>query len=353
MRRVLQRFLQRNSQLQRHHLRQPVYFHVRNLHRAAHIFNRRLRRHSSKRDDLRHVLASVFLRDVINQLASPPHAEININIRHRNSFRIQEPFEQQIVLQWINVGNPQRITDQASRRRSSSRTNRNILRPRILDKIPHDQKISFITHFLNHLDFAGQSPLVFRQRIRQCSSLGHALQIWHARREPFPHHFFEITSCGVSGRNLEFRKWIWNPFNLHVAACRNIHRSPQRLGNFAKHFRHLRGGLEIELVGRELHPVRVTHGLASLNAQQYFLRVRVFVVQVMAIVGRHQRNSRLLRKPHQMWINIFLDFQPLILNLQEKTLLSENVSQSVRVFPRQIVFFIDYRLGHRTFKACG
>src|SRR2546429_619144 len=44
------------------------------------------------------------------------------------------------------------------------------------------------------------------------------------------------------------------------------------IANLAKNPRHLRSALEIELVRRKFHAVRVAHGLAGLNAQQNFLR---------------------------------------------------------------------------------
>ena len=109
--------------------------------------------------------------------------------------------------------------------------------------------------------------------------------------------------------------------DFHVAALRDVHGAAQRIRHFPEHLRHLRRGLEIKLVGRELHAMRVAHGLAGLNAQQDFLRVRVVVMQIVAIVGGHQRNSGFFRQPHQFRVHAFLDFQPLILNLQEEIVL--------------------------------
>ena len=81
-----------------------------------------------------------------------------------------------------------------------------------------------------------------------------------------------------------------NSLHLHIASRCNIHCSPQRFRNLAKHPRHFRRSLEIKLVRRELHAVCVAHRLAGLNAQQNFLCVGIFVMQVVAIVRGHQRN---------------------------------------------------------------
>jgi hypothetical protein len=68
-----------------------------------------------KGNDLCHVIAAIFLRHVFDQFAAPPHAKIYVDIRHRNAFRIQKPFKQQVVLQRIYVGNPQRVAHQTAR----------------------------------------------------------------------------------------------------------------------------------------------------------------------------------------------------------------------------------------------
>src|SRR6187401_3437121 len=67
------------------------------------------------------------------------------------------------------------------RRRAASRPDRNSLRPRVVNEVPNDQKISFVPHFLNHLDFAGQPAFIFAERIRQRARLRQALQVRNAR----------------------------------------------------------------------------------------------------------------------------------------------------------------------------
>ena len=104
--RFLQRIFQLDTERRRNHFRDAIDFGVRNVHRAANILDRRFRRHRAKRNDLRDVLAAIFLRDVINQLAAAAHAKIDVDIRHGNAFRIQEAFEKKVVLQRIHVCNP-------------------------------------------------------------------------------------------------------------------------------------------------------------------------------------------------------------------------------------------------------
>ena len=55
-------------------------------------------RQRAERDDLRYLLAAVFLGDVLNHLAAPVRAEVDVDIRHADALRIQKALKQQAVL---------------------------------------------------------------------------------------------------------------------------------------------------------------------------------------------------------------------------------------------------------------
>jgi hypothetical protein len=84
------------------HLGDAVDVGVGNVHGAADIFDRGLGRHGAEGDDLRYVLAAVFLRDVVDHFAAAVHAEIDVDIGHRNALGIEEALEEQLVLQRID-----------------------------------------------------------------------------------------------------------------------------------------------------------------------------------------------------------------------------------------------------------
>ena len=104
--RIGQCLINRDIQSIRHHFGDAIYIAVRNIHRAANIFDCGFRSHGSEGDNLRDLLASVFTRHVVDDFAPPIHAEVNVDIRHRDAFRIQESLEEQFVLQRINVRDP-------------------------------------------------------------------------------------------------------------------------------------------------------------------------------------------------------------------------------------------------------
>ena len=74
--------------------------------------------------------------DVLYDLFASDITEINVDIRHSNPFRVQEPLKEERVFQRINVGNSQNIGDNAPCCRSPPRSHGNRLLARVIDKIP-------------------------------------------------------------------------------------------------------------------------------------------------------------------------------------------------------------------------
>ncbi len=141
--------------------------------------------------------------------------------------------------------------------------------------------------------------------------------------------------------------------DFHVASRSDVHGAAQSLGQFAEDQGHLCRRLEIELIRRKLHAVRIAHSLAGLNAEQDVLRVGVFVMDVVAIVRGYQRNSGFFRQAHQFAVYAFLDLEALILNLKKEIAFSKNVAQSVCVFARLVVLFLGHRFRDRPAQAGG
>ncbi len=109
---IVQGLVQGDVQRGRHHFGNAVHVGIGNVHGAAHVFDGCFGRHSAEGDDLGHVFAAVFLGDVIDHLAAPVHAEINVDIGQRNALRVQEALKQQLVLQRIDIGDAHGVSHQ-------------------------------------------------------------------------------------------------------------------------------------------------------------------------------------------------------------------------------------------------
>ena len=99
--------------------------------------------------------------------------------------------------------------------------------------------------------------------------------------------------------------------------------------------------------------MRIAHRLARLDAEQDFLGARVGVRQIVAIIRRDQRNSRLARQAHNFRIDALFDFQALVLNLQKKIPFAENIAQAVRGFARLIGALLHQIFGDHAAQARG
>src|SRR5437588_10279624 len=351
LRGFFQGVLQLDAEGRGNELGQAIHFAVRNVHGAADVLHRGLRGHRSEGNDLGDIFATVFLRYVFDQLAAPPHAKVDVDIRHGDALGIQETLKEQVVLQRVDIGDAQGVAHEAPCRGTAARSNGNILCARVVNEIPDDQEVALVAHLLDHFDLGGESALVLGQRIAQKTVLRLALDLRNAGGESLARNRFKIARGGMPFRNFELRERIGNTLDFDVAARSDVHSAAQAFGKLAENLRHLHSAFEVKLVGSEFHAIRVAHGLAGLDAEQHVLGVSVFVMKVMTIVGGDERNSALFRKTDQFAVDIFFDRQPLILNFEEEIAFAENIAQAVSILARLLVFLVDDCFRHWAAKA--
>ena len=106
---LLERFGQRHVERRRDLLRDLVDVRKRHLEDAPDVAHHRLGLHRSERDDLRDVLAAVLPGDVVDDLAAAPLAEVDVDIGQRHALGIQEPLEDEVEVDRVDVGNPQAV----------------------------------------------------------------------------------------------------------------------------------------------------------------------------------------------------------------------------------------------------
>ena len=134
-----------------------IHFREADVEHAAHVFDRGARAQRAERDDLRHLLAPVFLGDVLNHFAAAPRMEVDIDIGHADALRIQEALKQQAVFQRIDIGDLHGVADQAAGGRSAARSDGNAARFREADEVPDDQEVAGELHLLDGADLAIQA----------------------------------------------------------------------------------------------------------------------------------------------------------------------------------------------------
>ena len=88
---------------------------------AARIAHHSLRGHGAVGDDLRDTLATILLRYVFNNPVAAFHAEVDVEVRHRHAFGVQEALEQQVMLQGVEVRDAEYIGHQRTGTRTTPR----------------------------------------------------------------------------------------------------------------------------------------------------------------------------------------------------------------------------------------
>ena len=100
-------------------------------------------------DDLCHVHTAVLLHYVIEYLLTAGLAEIHIDIRHGDTFGVQESFEKQTVGHRIDIGNTQGIGHQRPCRRTTSGSYGDPHAFCRIHELPYDQHISGEFHIVD------------------------------------------------------------------------------------------------------------------------------------------------------------------------------------------------------------
>ena len=110
----------------------------------------RAREHPAEGHDLRDRLAAVLVGDVLDHAVAALHREVDVDIRHRDALGVQEPLEQQVVLERVHVGDPQRVGDDRAGGRATPGAHRDPVVLRELDEVPDDQEVGREAHLLDH-----------------------------------------------------------------------------------------------------------------------------------------------------------------------------------------------------------
>jgi hypothetical protein len=107
------------------------------------------------------------LLHVADHLVAPVLAEVDVEVRHRHAFGVQEALEQQREAQRVEVGDGQRPGHQRPGARAAARPDRNAMRLRPLDEVGNDQEVAGKVVFF----LAVASPCSSRRRLEAFARL--------------------------------------------------------------------------------------------------------------------------------------------------------------------------------------
>ena len=145
-------------------------------------------------------------------------------------------------------------------------------------------------------------------------------------RQPLQRELVEVRLQRVPRRDGVMGQVGLAEREIEIAELRHAGRVPDGLGPVVEGGEHLLRGLHVELVGVEAHPVRLVHRLAGLQAEQQVVHPGVGLLQVVAVVGGHERDAELLVDLPQALVGDLLLGYGVLLDLQEIVVLAEDVA---------------------------
>ena len=309
----LESLVDRDIQLLRDHLGDRIDLCIRKVHHTAYITDNTPRRQRTKSNDLNHAVITVLTANIINHFLSSFETEIHVDIRHGNSFRIQETLKQKVITDRVKLCDPKRISNQASCRRATSRSYHNVMISRIPNKIPHDQEVIHVTHVFD------RGKLVIQAFFQL---FGHWLVTLF---QPFETKFIQIFPGSISLRNIKFWQFGDTKLNLYMTPLCNLMRILQSLCRIRKKPFHFLRRFYIILPAIISHSVFIGQFLTCLKAQQYIVRLCILCQCIMNVIGRNQFDPCLTVHLEQLLIYILLLGNSMILQFQEKVSLSKNI----------------------------
>ena len=147
----LEAVLERLARAFRDELRDLVDDAVRNLEHAARVAHGGARGHRPERDDLRDAVAAVLLAHVVDDALAALDGEVDVDVGHRLAARVEEPLEQQVVADRVDVGDLEAVRDERAGGRAAARADADAVALREVDEVGDDQEVVGEAHLVDRL----------------------------------------------------------------------------------------------------------------------------------------------------------------------------------------------------------
>ena len=285
--------LEGHADLERDHLGEPVPEPVGLALGPRHVPHHGLGRHGPEGDDLADRIAAVAFRDMPDHAVAPFHAEVHIEIRQGHPLRIQEALEEQVVVDGIEVGDPERVGHQRPGAGTPSGTHGYVAAPRPGDEFHDHQEVAGESHFPDDVQFVLQPLFVDRRIHLRAAGRPDFLQ---AFRQPRPRPLRQVGFQGISLRYGVARQVGLVGVRPDRAAARDFHGVLECLRQVREEFPHLLAGSQVLGGAVPALPARVVEGSALLYADPGLVRLEVVRVQKADIVGGDHRQPAPGRK---------------------------------------------------------
>ena len=310
----------------RHRLRDLVTEGIGEAENARSILDRRLRLDGPEGDDLGDALLTVFLRRIADHVGATTFVEVDIDIGHRDTFGVQEAFEQQAVLHRVELGDTEGIGDHRARCGASPRADSDSVLLGITHEVGDHQEVRGEPHLTYDVDLVrrlGAHRIGHRPRIAVLQATFHFLD--------------QPRFLGFTGRNREGRQEGCAFIEVHLTALRDEQCVVAGLGEFAPGVPHFLRRHDVEVTRVEAEALRIVHRGARTDAQQNIVRVSIVRMDVVGVIGRDKWEIQCLRDTQEIRAELPLDAQPMIHQFDEVVARTQDVTHVRRGTERPVV----------------
>ena len=259
-------------------LRDPVHLVVGQAEDAPDVPDGGLGAERAKGDDMGDPVAPVLLGHVADHLVAPVVGEVHVHVGHRDSLRVQEALEEEAVADRVDVRDAEAVRGERARRRPPAGADRDPPRPRVGDEVPDHEEVAGEAHLLDHGELVPEPVLDRLAGVRAV-----------APGQPLPRELLEVGLERVAIRHRVPGQVELAEVERQVAALRDRQRIAAGVGQLGEDPAHLFGRLQVELLGREPPALRVAHRRAGLDAEERLVGSRVPRLEVVRVVGAHDR----------------------------------------------------------------
>ena len=315
---LLQGLGQGHAHFERDHLRQLVGQAVGLALYPGHVAHHRLGGHGAEGNNLGDRFAAVGIGHIVDYPVALLHAEIDIEVRHRDPLGVEEALEQQVVFQRVQVGDFQRVGHQGAGAGSAPGTHRYVVLLGPANEVHDDQEVTRETHLDDGIQLEIQALAVACLLLREITGRG-VEQHCQTPLQPLVGLLPEKLVDAHTRRHRVVRQEGFAQLQYHVAAPRDLHRIGQGLGNIGKQIRHFRRGAQVLLVGIDTRAPGVVQGPPLADTHPRLVGLELRGIEETDIVGRDHRALQLARQRHRRVYVGFIALAPGAVQLQVKT----------------------------------
>ena len=254
--------------------------------------------------------------------------------------RVEEPLEQQVVANRVQLGDAQAVGDRTAGGRAPPGTDPDVLVAGVLDQVPGDDEVRRVPHRLDRgqlvLDALAHLGLEDGTPAHVGALVGERPQVLG----------IAVVALGQG----ELGQFRLGKLDLEIATLGHPQRVVAGHLHLSEQVAHLLGGLQVVVGPVEPETLLVGDQRAGLHAQQ---GVGVGAGDVVAVVGGQQRGPQPFGDLDQLGVGAVLFGDAVILDLDEQVVASEDVLEPPSLFEGRVEALVHQRLEDVAAKAAG